>query len=54
MEWYAPSGILLLALTSTFAIFDLVMSLNYQWFSTIFGVIFWADCIRASLVELRA
>jgi hypothetical protein len=49
MEWYAPSGILLLALTSTFAVFDLMMSLNYHWFSTIFGVIFWADCFRASL-----
>ena len=51
MEWYAPSGLLLLALSSTFAVFDLVMSLNYHWFSTIFGVIFWADCIRASLVS---
>jgi hypothetical protein len=49
MEYHAPVGLLLLALTSTFAIFDLVMSLNYHWFSTIFGVIFWADCIRASL-----
>ncbi len=49
MEWYAPSGLLLLALTSTFAIFDLMMSLNYHWFSTIFGVIFWADSIRGSL-----
>jgi hypothetical protein len=51
LEWYAPSGVLLLALTSTFAVFDLVMSLNYHWFSTIFGVIFWADCIRGSLVS---
>jgi hypothetical protein len=49
MEYHAPVGLLLLALSSTFAIFDLVMSLNYHWFSTIFGVIFWADCIRASL-----
>ncbi len=51
MEWYAPSGLLLLAITSTFAAFDLMMSLNYHWFSTIFGVIFWADCIRGSLVS---
>jgi len=49
MEWLAPSGVLLLALTATFAMFDLVMSLNYHWFSTIFGVIFWADSIRGSL-----
>jgi len=51
LEWYAPSGIALLALTATFAAFDLIMSLNYHWFSTIFGVIFWADCIRGSLVS---
>lgn len=51
MEWYAPSGLALLALTATFAAFDLIMSLNYHWFSTIFGVIFWADCIRGSLVS---
>ncbi|MCE9534151.1 MAG: hypothetical protein K8T89_23990 [Planctomycetes bacterium] len=51
MEFYAPSGVLLLALTATFAVFDLVMSLNYHWFSTIFGVIFWADSIRGSLVS---
>ena len=50
-EWYAPSGVALLGLTATFAAFDLVMSLNYAWFSTIFGVIFWADCIRASLAS---
>lgn len=49
MEFYAPSGLLLLALTSTFAAFDLMMSLNYHWFSTIFAVIFWADSIRGSL-----
>jgi hypothetical protein len=48
-EWWAPSGILLLGLTATFAAFDLVMSLNYAWFSTIFGVIFWADSIRGSI-----
>lgn len=49
LEWWAPSGVLLLGLTATFAAFDLVMSLNYTWYSTIFGVIFWADGIRGSL-----
>jgi hypothetical protein len=48
-EWWAPSGVALLGLTATFAAFDLIMSLNHHWFSTIFGVIFWADSIRASL-----
>jgi hypothetical protein len=49
LEWWAPSGVLLLGLTATFAAFDVIMSLNYTWFSTIFGVIYWADGIRASL-----
>ena len=42
-------GTLLLALTATFAAFDLVMSLNYAWYSTIFGVCFWVGGIRGSL-----
>jgi hypothetical protein len=36
-------------LTATFTAFDLIMSLNYTWFSTIFGVYFWAGGIRSSL-----
>jgi hypothetical protein len=39
----------LLGLTSTFAAFDLMMTLNHHWFSTIYGVCFWAGSIRASL-----
>jgi hypothetical protein len=49
MQRLAPSGVLLLALTSTFFAFDVVMSLQYTWFSTIFGVYFWAGGIRGSL-----
>jgi hypothetical protein len=49
MQWWAPSGVLLLGLTSTFFAFDLLMSLQYTWFSTIFGVYFWAGGIRGSL-----
>jgi hypothetical protein len=49
MQWWAPSGVLLLGLTSTFFAFDLLMSLQYGWFSTIFGVYFWAGAIRGSL-----
>jgi hypothetical protein len=48
-QWWAPSGVLMLGLTATFAAFDLIMSLNYTWFSTIFGVYFWAGGIRSSL-----
>lgn len=49
MQWWAPSGVALLGLTSTFFAFDTVMSLQYTWFSTIFGVYFWAGGIRGSL-----
>ena len=49
MQWWAPSGVALLGLTSTFFAFDILMSLQYSWFSTIFGVYFWAGAIRGSL-----
>ena len=49
MQWWAPSGVALLALTSTFFAFDILMSLQYSWFSTIFGVYFWVGGIRGSL-----
>jgi len=49
MQWWAPSGIALLGLTATFFAFDIVMSLQYTWFSTIFGVYFWVGGIRGSL-----
>ena len=34
----APISIIAFALTATFAAFDLIMSLDHHWFSTIFGV----------------
>lgn len=48
MQWWAPSGVALLGLTTTFFAFDLLMSLQYTWFSTIFGVYFWTGGIRGS------
>jgi hypothetical protein len=49
MQRWAPSGVALLGLTTTFFAFDILMSLQYTWFSTIFGVYFWAGGIRGSL-----
>ena len=49
MRWWAPSGVGLLGLTATFFAIDMVMSLQYSWFSTIFGVYFWAGGMRGSL-----
>ena len=42
MERVSAPGTLLFALTITFASFDLLMSLDAHWFSTIFGVYFFA------------
>ncbi|MBP3959260.1 hypothetical protein J8F10_28785 [Gemmata sp. G18] len=52
MQWWAPSGVALLGLTTTFFAFDVLMSLQYSWFSTIFGVYFWAGGIRGSLATV--
>lgn len=42
MERVSAPAVILFALTVTFASFDYVMSLNPHWFSTIFGVYFFA------------
>jgi hypothetical protein len=49
MQWWAPSGVALLGLSTTFFAFDILMSLQYTWFSTIYGVYFWTGGIRGSL-----
>ncbi len=41
----APVAMILFALTTTFAAFDWLMSLEPSWISTIFGVNFFAQCI---------
>lgn len=43
-KWLSPLGIILFSLTTTFASFDLLMSLTPTWFSTIFGVYLFAGC----------
>jgi len=40
-----PVAILLFAVTATGAAFDFLMSLDAHWFSTIFGVYFFAGCV---------
>ncbi|MCS6866845.1 MAG: hypothetical protein RMJ56_13895 [Gemmataceae bacterium] len=49
MQWWAPSGVVLLGVTSTFFAVDILMSLQYSWFSTIYGVYFWVGGLRGSL-----
>ena len=45
----AAGGVPALALCLTFAAFDWFMSLEYQWFSTMYGVWFFAGSMRAAL-----
>ena len=45
----APVAIILFALSVTFAVFDLLMSLDHHWYSTIFGVYFFAGAMIACL-----
>jgi len=45
MQELSPITLILFALTVTFASFDWLMSLNPHWFSTIFGVYFFAGSI---------
>ena len=42
-------GLLMFALTTAFAGFDLIMSLDYHWFSTMFGVYFFAGNMVSGL-----
>lgn len=45
-------GLLLFALTVTFAMADLVMSIDPHWYSTIIGVYFFAGCVVAFIAAL--
>jgi hypothetical protein len=45
LRWTAPIGVLLFAFTLTFGAFDYLMSLDPHWFSTVFGVYYFAGCV---------
>lgn len=47
MRKIAGPGMIVLALTLTFCAFDLLMSLEARWYSTIFGVYYFASCVLA-------
>lgn len=48
-EWWAPLSMIAFAVTITLAAFDLLMSLDPVWYSTMFGVYFFAGCFTAAL-----
>jgi hypothetical protein len=52
MEKAAAPGIVLFALTLNFAAFDLLMSLDPHWYSTIYGVYYFAACVVSFLAMM--
>lgn len=52
MEKFSPALTLLFGVTITLAAFDLLMSLDPKWFSTIFGVYYFAGSFLASMAAL--
>lgn len=52
MKVVASGGLPIAGLVTTFAAFDLFMSLSYHWFSTMFGVWFFATSMRGGLAVL--
>jgi hypothetical protein len=52
LERLSPLGMVLFALTINFASFDLLMSLDPHWFSTIFGVYYFSVAVVAFLAVM--
>jgi hypothetical protein len=52
MERFSAPGMVLFALSLNFAAFDLLMSLDPHWFSTIFGVYYFAAAVVAFLAVM--
>jgi hypothetical protein len=52
MERVAAPGLVAFALTVNFASFDLLMSLDPHWFSTIYGVYYFAVCVVCFLAVM--
>jgi len=52
MERMSPAAIILVSLTITFLSFDLLMSLDPHWFSTIYGVYYFSGCLVGFLALL--
>jgi hypothetical protein len=52
MQRYSAPSLLLLGLTLTFGAFDLLMSLDPHWYSTMFGVYFFAGAAVATFAAM--
>ena len=51
-EWWAPLSVIAFAVTVTLASFDLILSLDPVWYSTMYGVYFFAGCFTAGLSSI--
>lgn len=52
MQFFAPPAAILFALSATFAAIDWMMSISPAWFSTMFGVYFFAGCCTVGFAGL--
>jgi hypothetical protein len=52
MEWWSGVAAILFGFSLTFGAFDLLMTLDPQWYSTIFGVYYFSGCAVAGLATL--
>jgi hypothetical protein len=52
MQALSAPAMILLGLTAAFAGIDWIMTLDYTWFSTMFGVYFWAGAIISSMCAI--
>ena len=51
-QWLAPPALFLFAVTVTFSAIDWMMSMEPHWFSTMWGVYFFAGCVVANFATL--
>jgi hypothetical protein len=51
-RWISSFGLLIFALSTAFASFDWLMSMDFHWFSTMFGVYFFAGCTLSMFAVL--
>lgn len=52
MQWMSPAAMIGFALTCAFVGFDLLMSMDPSWYSTMFGVYWFAGCAASGLAML--
>ncbi len=51
-EWWAPLSIAAFAVTVTLASYDLILALDPVWYSTMYGVYFFAGCFTAGICAI--